>query len=92
MEADVRELTVDNFVMQGISPKDEAVKTDEAERTVEAPKTREMLQIVVMETVARGAENEGSSLPDALPAPNYLPTAESSERFINKSFAPISVI
>jgi hypothetical protein len=39
MEADVRELTVDNLLMPGISLKDEAVKTDEAGRTAEAPKT-----------------------------------------------------
>ena len=64
MEADVRELTVENFVMQGISPKDEAAKTDEAERTVEAPKTRQIQPIVVMETITRGVESGESSLAD----------------------------
>jgi hypothetical protein len=71
MEVDVRELTVENFLMQGISPKDEAAKTDEAERTVGAPKTREIQQIVVMETITRGVENVESSLPDDEPLPPY---------------------
>ena len=62
MAADVRGLTGDSFLMQGIFLKDEAVKTEEAAKTEEAPKTGDAFRIGEMETNAEAAWSEGSPL------------------------------
>ena len=55
MAADVRGLTGDSFLMQGIFLKDEAVKTEGAAKTEEAPKTGDAFRIGEMETNAEAA-------------------------------------